>query len=132
MDKFWLWLLRLTYGKLLVINPRMPAGVPGNRDPESKCPGYEPRERRQGDWSDCESDGHYLCKECCHLHLNDPIRRISLKNTRTKELWRNLFEFEDGKIMSREGGEYHDFFDSLVEAGKAGFTLTEVEELRNG
>ena len=26
----------------------------------------EPRPRRLGDFADCESDGHYLCAECCH------------------------------------------------------------------
>jgi len=67
MDKFWLWLLRFAYKKLLIINSRIPDGVPGIRDSSSKCSGYEPREHKLSDWADCASDGHYLCKECCHL-----------------------------------------------------------------
>lgn len=37
------------------------------RDPESRCHCYEPREKRAIDFGGCEGDGHYLCKECCHL-----------------------------------------------------------------
>jgi hypothetical protein len=43
-----------------------PDGVPGNRDPDNPCTGYAPRKRQLGDWCDCATDGHYLCKECCH------------------------------------------------------------------
>jgi hypothetical protein len=44
-----------------------PTGVPGNRDPEQPCTAYSPRPYELGDWNDCESDGHYLCRECAHL-----------------------------------------------------------------
>jgi hypothetical protein len=54
------------YARLMQTSGRKPVGVPGNRDPDSPCPAFEPRPCRLGDWSDCESDGHYLCSECCH------------------------------------------------------------------
>lgn len=50
---------------------RMPTGVPFNRDPKSPCSLYEPRDRQPGDYGDCEGDGHYLCRECCHLLRTD-------------------------------------------------------------
>lgn len=43
-----------------------PVGVPGNRDPDHPCESYAPRPRQFGDWDDCLTDGHYLCRECCH------------------------------------------------------------------
>lgn len=45
---------------------QMPAGIPGNRDPEAICESYDPRPRRDGDWDGCATDGHYLCAGCCH------------------------------------------------------------------
>jgi hypothetical protein len=43
---------------------KMPLGVPGNRDPEHPCDGYEPRKREPGDFAECNGDGHYLCRKC--------------------------------------------------------------------
>lgn len=43
-----------------------PHGVPGNRDPKAPCSAYAPRPLRLGEWADCDTDGHYLCDECCH------------------------------------------------------------------
>lgn len=43
-----------------------PVGVPGNRDPDAPCSGYEPVEWKFPAWRDCQTDGHYLCGECCH------------------------------------------------------------------
>ena len=54
------------YAERMQTSGRKPLGVPGNRDPDHPCPAFEPRPRKLGDWSDCESDGHYLCAECCH------------------------------------------------------------------
>lgn len=50
----------------------IPCGIPGHRDPDAPCPGYEPRPREMGDWGDCRGDGHYLCEECCHRYVFDP------------------------------------------------------------
>ena len=46
---------------------RKPVGVPGNRDPEMPCASYSPRPHQLGDWNDCKGDGHYECRNCCHL-----------------------------------------------------------------
>lgn len=43
-------------------------GVPNKRDPESPCDYYAPRKPQPHDWTDCDSDGHYLCKGCAHLN----------------------------------------------------------------
>lgn len=48
---------------------KKPVGVPYNRDPENVCPAYEPREKKGIDWDNCQTDGHYLCEECCHKQL---------------------------------------------------------------
>jgi len=43
-------------------------GIPYQRDPESPCEAYEPfLQHRKEYFTDCESDGHYLCRKCCHL-----------------------------------------------------------------
>ncbi len=47
-----------------------PVGIDGERDPESVCRVFEigPADRQ----ADCETDGHYLCKECVHsIHRTD-------------------------------------------------------------
>ena len=54
------------YARQMQATGRKPVGVPGNRDPESPCSAFEPRPRKLGDFDDCQSDGHYLCSECCH------------------------------------------------------------------
>jgi hypothetical protein len=36
------------------------------RDPDSRCTAFEPRPRKWNDWGQCQTDGHYLCAECCH------------------------------------------------------------------
>jgi hypothetical protein len=41
------------------------------RDPENRCHAYEPRPRELNDFRDCQGDGHYLCKECCHFVKED-------------------------------------------------------------
>jgi len=49
------------YGKL-------PVGLPGHRDPDSRCAGYQTKDISDS-WArfrDCETDGHYLCKKCIH------------------------------------------------------------------
>lgn len=43
----------------------LPTGIPGHRDPENVCTAFSPRPREVGDMATCDSDGHYLCDECC-------------------------------------------------------------------
>lgn len=65
---FWLWLCRFSYKRMRIAVDKLPVGIPGMRDPDHKCAGYAPRKRMAGDASnECESDGHYLCKECAFL-----------------------------------------------------------------
>ena len=70
-QKFWLWLMRLAYRKVVVVT-QVPDGVPTIRSMEAPCPGYSPRKPRPDDWRDCETDGHYLCAGCCHKKVEEP------------------------------------------------------------
>jgi hypothetical protein len=62
------WSMKASNGKT--------TGVPGNRDPDSPCPAFEPRPRRLDDWADCDTDGHYLCSECCHRMTGHQAREV--------------------------------------------------------
>lgn len=64
---FWRWLALFAYRRWAIKGQPKPAGVPGNRDPSHPCDYYSPRPRLLSDFSDCQGDGHYLCRECCHL-----------------------------------------------------------------
>jgi hypothetical protein len=66
MRPFWRWLALFAYRRWARPGEPKPVGIPGNRDPDHPCPSYEPRPRRWNDFADCMTDGHYLCKECCH------------------------------------------------------------------
>lgn len=70
MTRFWKWLTLWAYrhwrGDVL---SRMPVGVPGYRDPDAPCEAYAPRWRQLGEWGDCKTDGHYLCRHCAHRDL---------------------------------------------------------------
>ena len=44
----------------------LPHGIPHIRDFTAKCEYYEVRKRKPSDF-ECESDGHYLCRECPYL-----------------------------------------------------------------
>jgi hypothetical protein len=67
MKRFWVWLCRLAYRRATTGPSRKePVGLPRRRDPENRCEAYEPRACEPGDWRDCDTDGHYLCEECCH------------------------------------------------------------------
>jgi hypothetical protein len=62
---FWVWLCRFAYRRIKVGMHKKPIGLPGNRDPENICEAYSPRRPLKSDFgADCETDGHYLCKEC--------------------------------------------------------------------
>lgn len=82
MRWFWLWLCRFSFRRLggPTRIDEVPDGVPHIRDAKQQCRMYEPRYPHLQDWASCESDGHYLCKECCHLRKADddpePERRI--------------------------------------------------------
>lgn len=67
MNRIYRWLLMFSYRRLAKAMPKAPAGLPLMRDPDNVCPAYEPRERKLGDFQDCEGDGPYPCKECCHF-----------------------------------------------------------------
>lgn len=73
---FWSWLARTAYRRYMrnaKAHGTKPTGIPGNRDPEAPCTAFEPRARKQGDWGDCETDGHYLCDECCHRRAPEEL-----------------------------------------------------------
>jgi len=63
---FWKWLARFAYRRWAEAKTVKPVGIPGNRDPDAPCPAFSPRTREWNDWGRCETDGHYLCGECCH------------------------------------------------------------------
>jgi hypothetical protein len=63
---FWRWLCRFAYARWAPAQEVRPHGIPGHRDPEAPCTGYAPRPARFHDFTDCDSDGHYLCGECAH------------------------------------------------------------------
>ena len=67
MREFWKQVALFAYRRWARSEGRKPVGVPGNRDPDDPCPFYAPRLRRMGDWNDCRTDGHYLCRRCCHM-----------------------------------------------------------------
>lgn len=64
--RLWRGVFRFAFRRMRLITPKMPLGVPHNRDPEHPCDAYEPRPRELGDWGSCQTDGHYLCNECAH------------------------------------------------------------------
>lgn len=69
---FWRWIALFAYRRWATEGEPKPVGIPGNRDPESPCDVYAPRPRRWNDFADCQGDGHFLCKECCHLDRRPP------------------------------------------------------------
>jgi hypothetical protein len=64
MNEFWLWLCRFSYKRIAGPTRKPPVGIPGMRDPNSPCEAFTPRQKYNDDWSDCQTDGHYLCREC--------------------------------------------------------------------
>lgn len=70
-QQFWLYVCRAVYRfcyrRVLPVGGREPVGIPGRRDPDSRCHAYAPvAPIRNNVWFECEGDGHYLCHECCH------------------------------------------------------------------
>lgn len=66
MKRIWKSIALFAYRRWADGEPKKPLGVPGNRDPDAVCTSYAPRKWEFNDWRDCQTDGHYLCKECCH------------------------------------------------------------------
>ena len=60
---FWVWLCRFAYRHAAKRRAGIPTGLPGHRDPESQCDQYFPVKQPSGQ-GPCESDGHYLCRNC--------------------------------------------------------------------
>jgi len=68
MGKIYLKLAIYFWRKVAMpIDGKNKIGLPRYRDPDNVCDYYEPRKPRLGDFQDCNGDGHYLCKVCCHL-----------------------------------------------------------------
>jgi hypothetical protein len=67
MRRVYGWLLMFAYRRLAKAVLKPEAGLPLMRDPDSPCNHYAPRDRQAGDWHDCQGDGHYLCRQCCHF-----------------------------------------------------------------
>jgi len=63
---FWRKIMLFAFRRLAVASAGPPTGVPHMRDPDSRCTAFEPRPRKWNDWGKCQTDGHYLCGECCH------------------------------------------------------------------
>ena len=64
----WLWqrLMLFSYRRWAESSAEPPTGVPRMRDPDSRCTAFAPRPRKWNDWGKCQTDGHYLCGDCCH------------------------------------------------------------------
>lgn len=69
---FWIWLCRLAYKQIRKQPVFTGLGVPGIRDKENPCPEYSPKPRRVNfAQANCETDGHYLCKECIFRQIEN-------------------------------------------------------------
>lgn len=52
---------------------RIPDGTPGIRDVDAPCEAFEPAGEpwvRAAGNGDCDTDGHYICRECVHISRN--------------------------------------------------------------
>ena len=54
---------------------RVPDGTPGIRDQDAPCEHYDLDGSLGAVFSDCETDGHYLCEECVHISARALRRR---------------------------------------------------------
>lgn len=68
---FWKWATLFCYRRWANPQGQPPVGLPFHRDPDHKCTFYEPRPRELGDFKECMTDGHYLCRGCCHRKPDD-------------------------------------------------------------
>jgi len=61
--RFW-WKLSVKYNKKF---NHKPVGVPFQRDPDNVCESYMPYKNNcKSIFTDCGTDGHYMCKDCIH------------------------------------------------------------------
>ncbi len=60
---FWVWVCRFAYRRAASRKQGIPTGLPGHRDPESRCDQYFPVKKPSGQ-GPCQSDEHYLCAGC--------------------------------------------------------------------
>lgn len=58
------WICRWSFKQVAKPLSKAPMGIPFIRDPENPCENFMPMKRANNAWADCETDGHYLCKEC--------------------------------------------------------------------
>jgi hypothetical protein len=54
------------------VNGRTEFGMKGVRDPDAVCDEFEPGESGRGH---CDTDGHYMCKECEHMSRHAVLYR---------------------------------------------------------
>jgi hypothetical protein len=64
----WSWLVAELNGRVVI-------GMPGVRDPEHVCEEFDPGS--PDEHGSCDSDGHYMCYECKHLHLCGDCKRAA-------------------------------------------------------
>jgi hypothetical protein len=74
-QKLLVWVARRAWRAAAIPDEQMPTGIPGNRDPEHPCEAFAPRPKNSADWGGCESDGHYLCRECAHMSREARARK---------------------------------------------------------
>ena len=78
---FWTWLCRFAFRRAVKRGGATPTGLPGHRDPGKRCDFYWPTDRsaslrRPVSAGPCQSDGHYLCRDCEWL---DPERLVEIE-----------------------------------------------------
>lgn len=99
MRYFWKWLHLFAYRRWVLPDLQKPVGVPGNRDPQAPCDFYAPRRKRDGDWDDCTTDGHYLCEKCAHRKRREwweiPPREMNEDEKAQAAKWLGLREDGD-------------------------------------
>jgi hypothetical protein len=91
---FWASVAIFAWRRLVRPGEPKPWGIPGNRDPENVCDAYEPRKSRLNDWTDCLTDGHALCKECCHRDTTRTIEDLPSSG------WLGVYEVRGAKTGS--------------------------------
>jgi hypothetical protein len=65
MKIFWKWLALFAWNKIKTDpDPKTKYGIPGVRDIYNPCESFIPGKFKNIGFNHCDSDGHYLCKEC--------------------------------------------------------------------
>lgn len=73
-ERLFVWILRILYSRFERKKSKFPDGIPTVRDIRNRCAAFE-YECHHWTNTDCLGDGHYLCKECCHLDRDERIIR---------------------------------------------------------